>query len=401
MRKIAYDNKKQNLPIKMWLDDIEEKTMEQAINLSKLPFAFKHIAIMPDAHMGFGMPIGGVLATERVIIPNAVGSDIGCGMCAVPTPWTTKDINTEIIKKTIGKIREEIPVGIGKTGSHKIDNSNNGRLMPQVRRKEDLSKIVSREFNSACKQIGTLGGGNHFIEIQKTTNDYIWIMIHSGSRNLGYKVAKYYNELAIELNGKWFAYVPKEWDLAFLPFDSAEGIEYLREMQYCVDFALANRELMLNKIAEIFNKTIGWKKIDLKETINIAHNYASMENHFGNNVMVHRKGATLAREKTIGIIPGSQGSCSYIVKGKGNRESFMSCSHGAGRNMSRNQAKKDLVLKDEIKKMDDLGIIHGIRNQSDLDEATGAYKDIGIVMDNQKDLVEILVELKPMAVIKG
>ena len=232
-------------------------------------------------------------------------------------------------------------------------------------------------------------------------------MIHSGSRNLGLKVAEHYNKIAKELNSKWHSSVPREWDLAFLPLDSEEGQAYLREMQYCVDFALANRKLMMERIIQIFVNafngcgilTAPYNKKNL--IINIAHNYASMENHFSENVMVHRKGATLAREDTIGIIPGSMGSHSYIIKGKGNPDSFMSCSHGAGRCMGRKQAIKELNLEEEIRKLDAQNIIHGIRNQKDLDEATGSYKDIKTVMDNQSDLVEILVTLTPIASIKG
>jgi len=224
-------------------------------------------------------------------------------------------------------------------------------------------------------------------------------MIHSGSRNLGYKVADYYNKLAIELNEKWHSKVPKEWQLAFLPVDSNEGQAYLKEMQYCVDFAFANRKLMMNRTKYCFDEIISG--IEFDHIINIAHNYASLENHFGKNVWVHRKGATLARKGTIGIIPGSQGTHSYIVEGLGNPESFMSCSHGAGRCMSRTQAKKELNLEIEKKKMDDQGIIHGMRNKNDLDESLSAYKDIKTVMKNQEDLVKVLVELKPLGVIKG
>lgn len=376
--------KEDGLPIKLWLDDIEDSAMEQIRNLSKLPFAFKHIAIMPDSHQGYGMPIGGVLATKGVVIPNAVGVDIGCGMCAVKTSLT--ELDTDTLKKTMGEIRKTVPVGF-EHHKHPQDES----LMPYY---DGSHVVVSREYNSALKQIGTLGGGNHFIEIQKGSDGHIWVMIHSGSRNIGKQVADYYNKVAVKSNEKWHSSVPKEWELAFLPMDSAEGKFYIREMQYCVDFALANRKLMMDRVLEIFG-------CEHEEMINIAHNYAKMENHFGENVLVHRKGATLATTNTIGIIPGSQGTKSYIVKGKGNPESFNSCSHGAGRKMGRNQATKLLNLQEEIKKLDDQGIIHGIRTERDLDEAAGAYKPIDEVMNNQRDLVEVLVELTPMAVIKG
>ena len=379
----------EKLPIKMWLNDIEDGALEQVKNLANLPFAFKHIAIMPDSHQGYGMPIGGVLATKGVIIPNAVGVDIGCGMCAVKTSLT--DIDTETLKKIMGEIRKVVPVGFNHQKEKQDEN-----LMPEA--PDSLPIICSQQYNSALKQIGTLGGGNHFIEIQKGSDGHIWIMIHSGSRNLGKQVADYYNKLAVELNKKWYSLVDIKQELAFLPLDSEEGKAYIREMNYCVDFALANRKLIMDNIKNIIFEMTTCK---FDEMINIAHNYARMENHFGENVMVHRKGATLATKDTIGIIPGSQGTKSYIVRGKGNPESFNSCSHGAGRKMGRNEAEKTLNLEEEIKKLDDQGILHAIRGVKDLDEATGAYKDIDVVMENQKDLVDIVVELTPLGVIKG
>lgn len=389
----------EQIPIKMWLDDIEDNTLEQVKNLANLPFAFKHIAIMPDSHFGYGMPIGGVLATKGVIIPNAVGVDIGCGMCAVKTSLT--DIDTETLKKIMGEIRKVVPVGFNK---HKKEQDYD--LMPDNGLDGDYSDypIIEREWDNALLSLGTLGGGNHFIEIQKGSDGHIWIMIHSGSRNLGKQVADHYNKIAIELNKKWHSQVTEEWELAFLPVDSEEGQVYIREMNYCVDFAFANRKLMMNRIIEIFQKEIvGFENPETKfETmINIAHNYARLENHFGQNVWVHRKGATLADENTTGIIPGSQGTKSYIVNGKGNKDSFNSCSHGAGRKIGRKQAIKELDLETEIKLLNDAGVIHGLRNKDDLDESVSCYKDIDTVMKNQEDLVNILVELTPLAVIKG
>ena len=387
----------EKLPVKMWLNDIEDGALEQAKNLANLPFAFKHISIMPDSHQGYGMPIGGVLAAKGVIIPNAVGVDIGCGMCAVKTSLT--EIDTDTLKKIMSKIRETVPVGF----EHHKEKQDEG-LMPSLGiEPKKFLPICEKEYQSALKQIGTLGGGNHFIEIQKGSDGNIWIMIHSGSRNLGKQVADYYNKLAVYLNEKWHSEVPKSWQLAFFPMDSDEGKNYIREMNYCVSFALANRKLMMDRIMEIFlNDTYAsWQCFEGNEMVNIAHNYAKMENHFGQNVMVHRKGATLATADTIGIIPGSQGTKSYIVKGKGNPDSFNSCSHGAGRKMSRSKAENELNLEEEIKKLDEQGIIHAIRGKKDLDEASGAYKDIDEVMENQKDLVDTLVKLQPLAVIKG
>lgn len=384
-----------SLPIKSWCNEPEEGALEQAVNLSNLPFAFKHIALMPDTHQGYGMPIGGVLATKGVVVPNAVGVDIGCGMCAVKT--SLKSIDTATLKEIMGEIRKQIPVGF----SHQAKPQDES-LMPYHPKVSDAF-VVNMEYDAALRQLGTLGGGNHFIEIQRDEEGFIWIMIHSGSRNLGKKVADYYNKIAVELNSKWFSAVPKEWQLAFLPQSSDEYGRYLEEMQYCVDFALANRKLMINRVSNIIAEIVG---IDVEflwnnTMINIAHNYAKMENHFGENVLVHRKGATSAREGEIGIIPGSQGSASYIVKGLGNKESFMSCSHGAGRKMGRKEAQRTLNLEKEKEILNSKGIIHSITTIDDLDEAAGAYKDINVVMEEQKDLVEILVKLEPLAVIKG
>lgn len=378
----------ENKPIKLWLDDIEELALDQAKNLANLPFLYKHVAIMPDSHCGYGMPIGGVIATDGVIIPNAVGADIGCGMCAVKT--SLKEIDKEVLKKIMGEIRHNVPLGF----SHQIKNQDE-ELMPK---NAFVLDIVGKQYESALKQLGTLGGGNHFIEIQKGNDGHVWIMIHSGSRNLGYKVANYYNKIAKDLNERYYSSVPKKHDLAFLPINTTEFNDYRNEMNYCVDFALANRKLMMERIQESF---LDFIECSFESMINIAHNYAVMENHFGKNIMIHRKGATRARKDEIGIIPGSQGTKSYIVRGLGSRESFMSCSHGAGRTMSRTKAKENLNLADEIKILDNLGVIHGIRNNSDLDEAPSAYKDIDVVMENQNDLVEIVTELIPLAVIKG
>ncbi len=381
-------------PIKLWLDDVEAGTMEQAKNLANLPFIHKHIAVMPDAHLGYGMPIGGVMATDDVVIPNAVGVDIGCGMCALQTSLTS--ISTDNLKSIMALVRSKVPVGF-KHHKKKQDR----HLMPKTKGGVPLADlaIASREYSNALTQLGTLGGGNHFIEIQKGSDGHIWIMIHSGSRNLGYKVANYYNNLAIKLNRKWGSKIPPKWQLAFLPANSKTGISYLLEMNFCLDFALANRKLMMERTKDAFLAVMAPVTFDL--FINIAHNYAAMETHFHKQVFVHRKGATRAREGELGIIPGSQGTPSYIVRGKGNRDSFESCAHGAGRKMGRRQAKRQLDLRAEQKRLNDQGIIHGIRHQRDLDEAAGAYKDIDEVIENQLDLIEVIVSLKPLAVIKG
>ena len=381
------------IPIKMWLENVEEAALEQAKNLSNLPFAFKHIALMPDAHVGYGMPIGGVLATKGVVIPNAVGVDIGCGMCALKTDITFREFSIKKIKDVLGDIRKLIPLGFEH---HNINQDES--FMPSG---YDISvmPIVKEQYDAALKQVGTLGGGNHFIEIQRDNEDNIWLMVHSGSRNIGYKVAEHYNKTAKALNAKWFADFSIKTDLAFLPVDTTEGQDYLAEMQYCVDFALSNRSLMMHRIKEAILES--FPSTTFGDMINIAHNYAAFETHYGQEVIVHRKGATSAREDETGIIPGSQGTKSYIVRGLGNPESFMSCSHGAGRVMSRSQAIKNLDLKEEIARLDNQGIIHAIRSQRDLEEAASAYKNIDEVMQLQTDLVDIVHELSPVAVVKG
>jgi len=381
--------KTEKLPIKLWTDSIEEGALAQAKNLANLSFAFKHIAIMPDVHSGYGMPIGGVLAAKETVIPNAVGVDIGCGMCAVKTSVTNIEKND--LNKIISNIKRTVPVGFNH---QKV--SQDEFWMPDA--DIDKMKIVRQEYNSARKQVGTLGGGNHFIEIQKGSDDHIWLMIHSGSRNIGKKVADYYNKTAKALNERWNKKLNVKQDLAYLPFETEEAGQYFREMEYCVKFAFSNRKLMMHKVQQCFAEVTG---ADFENLINIAHNYANWELHFGQNTLVHRKGATSAKTGEIGIIPGSQGTSSYIVKGLGNPESFTSCSHGAGRTMGRKQARRELDLKTEIQKLESKGIIHSISKERDLDEASSAYKDIKKVMDNQKDLVDILIELQPLAVVKG
>lgn len=381
-------------PVKIWTDYVDAHAQKEIENLSQLPFIYHHLAFMPDVHGGKGMPIGGVLATKNVVIPNAVGVDIGCGMCAVKTNLMADRISRSLIRKTImSGIRNRIPLGM----DHHTEQQDEA-FMPQGHDIENLH-VVSRQYVSARRQVGTLGGGNHFIELQKDEDGYLWIMLHSGSRNLGKQVGDYYNKLAQRLNDMYYSAVDPSWQMHFLPLYSKEFHEYWNEMSYCIDFALCNRKLMMDRIQEVIADVI--PQVKFEPMINIAHNYAAWERHYGEDVIVHRKGAVRARAGEIGIIPGSQGTSSYIVEGLGNRDSFMSSSHGAGRVMSRTEAIKTLSLKQEIQMLDSKGIIHGIRTQKDLDEAASAYKDIDMVMRNQKDLVKILTRLSPIAVIKG
>jgi tRNA-splicing ligase RtcB len=374
----------ERVPIKLWLDEIEEGALNQVRNLANLPFAFKWVAVMPDAHVGFGMPIGGVLAAVDTIVPNAVGVDIGCGMLAARTDLTS--ISEEALLQVLTGIRQVVPLGFEH---HKVDQP-----WPGFDRAPDIP-LIQQELSSARRQLGTLGGGNHFIEFQRGSDGNVWIMIHSGSRNFGLKTANIYQKTAQALCSR------KGWelqdrDLAYLPLDSREGQEYFAAMNYCCDFAKANRELMMERVGEVVARITRAK---ILETINIHHNYAALETHYQSQVVVHRKGATKASRDTVGIIPGSMGAKSYIVNGLGNPESFESCAHGAGRKMGRKQAIRSLDLEAEQKKMQ--GILHGLRARSALDEAPGAYKDIDAVMALQRDLVEIMVSLSPLASIKG
>lgn len=381
-------------PIKLWLEDIDHDTLQQAKNLANLPFLHHHVAIMPDAHVGYGMPIGGVAATKDVVIPNAVGVDIGCGICAAQT--SLPHLEKTQLKKILKAIRQTVPLGFKH---HKKAQQKN--KMPKISGKltEEELPVVSREYENSRMQLGTLGGGNHFIEMQRGDDGYIWLMIHSGSRNIGYQVANHYNRLAAKFNLAHGAKIPAKWQLDYLPMQSEAGQRYLQEMNYCVQFAAANRRTMMHKFKEIVQDFE--PSVSFSPAFDVAHNYASLEHHFGQEVLVHRKGATRANKGETGIIPGSQGSTSYIVRGLGNKESFCSCSHGAGRRLGRKQAQRQLNLKDEVQRLEQQGILHAIRHKKDLDEATGAYKNITKVMDNQRDLVKIITTLKPLAVVKG
>ena len=341
------------LPAKLWLDDVEDSCMAQIISLASLPFAFKHIAIMPDAHTGKGMPIGGVLATIGVVIPNAVGVDIGCGMCAVKTNLKASELSVNQIKAIMRHIRKTIPLGF----DHQ-KNAMDKSLLPDL--DLDACPFLRNKTVAMLKEIGTLGGGNHL------------------------------------LCERWYADTLP--GLAFLPIEEQVGKDYMHEMEYCKHLAFANRKVMMEQVQQGFMDNC--TNVNFEPIINIAHNYAAWENHFGKNVIVHRKGATRAFKGEIGIIPGSMGTKSYIVEGLGNPESFMSCSHGAGRKMSRSVAFKTLDLSEECRRMDEQGIIHGMR-KSGLDEAPSAYKDIEAVIAFENDLIKPIIELAPLAVVKG
>lgn len=405
-------NEKTKIPIKIWLpqDDMpEEICMEQAYRLANLPFLHKWVALMPDTHTGMGMPIGGVIASEEVVIPNAVGTDIGCGMGFVGTNICAKDIrgietpNGSLIQGIVGDILRNIPVGFNH---HKKPQASIclDRARQELDRFEENIALLP-EIESAYHQIGTLGGGNHFIEIQEDDKGLTGIMLHSGSRHLGNEICGYFNRKAKKLNEKWHSEVPAEHRLPFLPMDTEEGAQYLSWMNLALDFAYENRAKMLLAVKEIFEKWVS-KYADLHveygEEINCHHNYAAMEHHYGKNVLVHRKGATRAREGEIALIPGAMGSYSYVVRGKGNPESFCSSSHGAGRRYSRKGAMQAFSREEVMSDLNDQGVVLGKHNKNDVaEESRFAYKDIDEVMANQADLVEPVKRLKTIGVVKG
>ena len=386
-----YSKEGKQIPIKIWLNNesqLEPIAKEQIMNAAKLPVVFHHIALMPDCHPGYGVPIGSVIALDNAISPNMVGVDIGCGMLAIKTDL--KEINIEDLKKIVSLIKQEIPVGF------KHRSVAQEKMMPLGIPPKNLFKRL--DFSDVSKQIGTLGGGNHFLEIQSGSDGHIWFTVHSGSRNMGKQIAEHYHKIAQEFNENNKIDILKSSGLAYLPLNSTKGQDYLNEMNYALEFAAMNREIMYNDIYEAFSSIVEIKVLD---KIAIHHNYAVMEKHYGRDVIIHRKGAICARKGLRGIIPGSQGTKSYIVVGKGNKESFESSSHGAGRIMGREQAKKQLDFKAEVNALTEKGIIHALRGKSDLEEAPGAYKPIDDVMAMQTDLVDILVQLSPLAVVKG
>ena len=381
------------LPILSWCKNPEKSCVEQAINLANHPALIQKVCLMPDAHMGYGMPIGGVIAVKDGIIPNAVGVDIGCGMLSIKTSLTTEDLPYEILEKISEKIHELIPMG----------QRRHQDMCPAHEIQYDIGfcPIVDNEFGNARRQMGTLGGGNHFIEIQKDEKNSIWIMIHSGSRNIGKKIGEYYNNQAKELNERWFSKIPKEHDLAFIPTTERLMREYLQGMRFCTKFAEGNRNKIAQKTMEIVTD-ITKKGTSKLLSFHTTHNYAEEEEVApGIWAWIHRKGAINTRTQDNLAIPGSQGTQSYIAKTKNNTDAMFSASHGAGRAMGRKQAIRELSIEQELKKMEDKKVVHRMLSSEDLDEAPGAYKNIDEVMESQKDLVEIVEKLTPLMSAKG
>ena len=409
-------NENTKIPIFSWCPDIETGAMEQMKVIANTPFV-THCALMPDAHQGASMPIGGVVACNDVIVPNFVGVDIGCGMCAIKTNLTVDSMTREHMESLYTRFNRSIPVGFNRN-TPEIQKKLQENFIDKytyiydktISKVDAVFKPVQNSMFSFFEQCGTLGGGNHFLEIQKDENGFIWIMIHSGSRNLGMKICEYFNKIAITSNKKYYSCVPES--IPFLPLGMEETNAYIQWMKFALQFAFFNRKLMMDYIMKDF--IAEYKKVTFDDMINIHHNYANLESHFGKNVWVHRKGATFAGENNIGIIPGSMGTSSYIVEGLDNTKSLLSSSHGAGRTMSRtafNIKMNSVEGMDEINKSLE-GIVHtkfekeSSRKKKpsemlDVSEAPQAYKNIDQVMENQKDLVKIVTKLSPMISMKG
>lgn len=409
---VWYEKEKMKFPVKIWVksrEDIEESCLEQAFHLAQLPFLHQWACLMPDTHTGKGMPIGGVIAADGVIIPNAVGVDIGCGMAYTETNIRLDEIreivtgNGTLIQAIIGDIMRNIPVGFAH---HKTEMPcyTLDRAMEEMEKYEKNGELLG-QIEAGYFQVGTLGGGNHFIELQEDDKGYMSIMIHSGSRHFGKSVCDYFHSIARELNQKWHSEVPDEYRLAFLPVDSRQGRQYLDWMMLSMDFARENREKMMLAVKAIVQKWIG-KYTDLNlefsQDINCHHNYAAEEEHYGKKVWVHRKGAVRAADGELAVIPGAMGSFSYVVRGKGNPESFSSSSHGAGRLYSRKGAMAAFSCEKVILDLEKQGVVLGKKGKADVaEESRFAYKDIEQVMENQTDLVTPIKRLKTVGVVKG
>lgn len=405
-------NENTKFPVKIWLDNesqLEENCLEQAYHLSQLPFLHKWVCLMPDTHAGKGMPIGGVISAKDVVIPNAVGVDIGCGMDFIPTNIRVEDIrevqtgNGTLIQAIIGNIMREIPLN---TERYKVPQES--EVLDRAR--QEIEKYAENEellplIDDGYFQVGSQGGGNHFIELQEDENGYLCVMIHSGSRHLGKAICDYFHEKARALNRLWYSEVKDEHRLAFLPVHTKEGQQYIQWMNLAMDYAFENRARMLEKTCAIVKELIEKNTklvVEFGEEVNCHHNYAALENHYDANVWVHRKGAVRVREGEKAVIPGAMGSYSYVVEGKGNRESFCTSSHGAGRSYSRSGAMQAFTVEKVMVDLKEQGVVLGKRKKNDVaEECRFAYKDIDQVMAQQMDLVTPIRKLKTVGVVKG
>lgn len=381
------------VPVKIWTEDIDEKSLQQLKNIARLPCVFHHVAAMADVHLGIGATVGAVVATKGAVIPAAVGVDIGCGMAAVKLPFKSSalDGRLTLLRRLIERV---IPVGFER---HR-EVASSVREWAGWERFKNLHSKAQDLRKRAMEQMGTLGGGNHFIEVCLDTEESVWVMLHSGSRHLGKSLADVHIHEAKGLLRRMTVRLPDP-ELAYLSEGSPEFEAYLRDLLFCQDYARENRRSMLARIMEqlviLLNRG---DPIRPEMEINCHHNYAVRERHFGEEVIVTRKGAVRAGEGELGIIPGSMGTKSYIVRGKGSPEAFLSCSHGAGRRMSRHEAKRRFSVRD----LEDQ--TQGVECRKDagvIDEIPAAYKPIDEVMANQSDLVEVVAEIKQVLCVKG
>ena len=391
------------VPIKIWSDieTVESAALDQLKNISSLPFVFKHVAAMPDVHLGVGATVGSVVATKGAVCPAAVGVDIGCGMVAAKLTGVKSSALDGKLSLIRSSIERTVPVGFSA-------NEKVGRDVTDWKRWEDwdtLHKDVNDLKSRALSQMGSLGGGNHFIEVCVDTDDNVWVMLHSGSRNIGKSLAEAYITEAKGLMKKMFISLP-DADLAYFAKESQEYAKYMHDLTWAQDYAAKNRDIMMRRVLRevgyhlgiLQQKDVRDLPVEVDVLVNCHHNFAAQENHYGENVLVTRKGAVRAREGDMGIIPGSMGTKSYIVRGLGNADSFHSCSHGAGRRMSRGAAKKTFTLEDLAEQTKG---VECRKDEAVLDEIPGAYKDIDTVMANQSDLVEVISVLKQVMCIKG
>ncbi|MBN2260490.1 MAG: RtcB family protein [Clostridiales bacterium] len=389
-----YDKNSQRIPIKAWvekIDDIDFESQNQALSLSRLTFAYSHVALMPDVHSGFGMPIGGVVALDGVVIPNAVGVDIGCGIVFAETDIDIKKVSQSVLIEIKNEILNQIPMGFDH---RKV--SLPCKLLDEFKKSSSiLDRNLNKELEKAYYQLGTLGGGNHFIEIQKNTKGKLCVMVHSGSRHFGHQIANYFHNISID--PKSFG-IPK--DLSYLKTDSIEGKSYIQWMHLALSFAKENRKMILKEIIYILRKYIDEFRVDFY--MDVHHNYANLESIDGRQYWIHRKGAISAKMGELGIVPSVMGGESFIVEGKGNLDSFQSCSHGAGRAISRKSAKIRFSEEETSNLMKNKNILLGKKKKSIIsDEDPRAYKDIYWVIDQEKDLMDIVDKVKTVIVIKG
>lgn len=390
----------------MWVGDmeVEQAALVQIMNISQLPVLAGHIAIMPDVHMGKGATVGSVIPTRSAIIPAAVGVDIGCGMVAAMTNLKAEDLPDSLFALR-NQIERDIPVGFNEhaKGIPSVSGPYADVLRKNLHKTMDAfdhltlrAKLNRADEKKIGRQVGTLGGGNHFIEVCLDLNNNVWVMLHSGSRGIGNQIGTIAVEMAKEQAAKR-AYGLADADLAWLDEGTPEFDSYVEAMHWAASYAQFNRDTMMNLVISAIKHRIPKMKV-VGEIINIHHNYSSFEEHFGQKMWVTRKGAVSAQDGQMGIIPGSMGTKSYIVRGKGNKEAYCSCSHGAGRIMSRNQAKKLFTSLDL--EAQTLGV--ECRKDSDvIDEIPGAYKNLDSVMEAQKDLVDIVHTLKAVLCVKG